>query len=447
MELNKLINLAEEKYQLKQNRVEIEELITFLSGKNIKNFCEIGTHFGGTYFLLSHIATGKKISIDYCSGTFGGIGWLNSKERNKDLDIKDSFFIEGSSQSYETIKSLKDILNGELLDLLFIDGDHTYKGVKNDYHFYKQFVKDDGYIVFHDINDTKFHRDLNCNVSKFWDELLSSELRRQDMSINYKVFTINNYFGGIGVLQYHRPKDIQIHQIYYNQESKDKCDYSLLPYINSEKSDYYENAVIIDIYNKNYDCKYIGVTSWRLEEKIKISGKDLIDFVRYSNKDICIYSPDCSDLFPGQIMDIWQLNKKIWDGWKNKQNIYKIAEKLANEKILDIDIFKDWTYCFCNFFVCKKDIYDKYVSDILIRTIEFLESKKYKDYFDTLILEHRGGIYKIHTFFLEGMFGSFLSNNNYSKIDYLKYEFLKVIKPKLISTQKSNNKLVKLKDI
>jgi hypothetical protein len=35
-------------------------------------------------------------------------------------------------------------------DILFIDGDHSYSGVKTDYEMYKDVVKPGGIIVFHD---------------------------------------------------------------------------------------------------------------------------------------------------------------------------------------------------------------------------------------------------------------------------------------------------------
>jgi hypothetical protein len=36
---------------------------------------------------------------------------------------------------------------------LFIDGDHTYKGVKMDFEMYQELVKPGGFIVFDDYHD------------------------------------------------------------------------------------------------------------------------------------------------------------------------------------------------------------------------------------------------------------------------------------------------------
>ena len=47
---------------------------------------------------------------------------------------------------------------GEKLDFLFIDGDHSYDGVKADFEMYAPMVRPGGLIAFHDINPD--HRSL-----------------------------------------------------------------------------------------------------------------------------------------------------------------------------------------------------------------------------------------------------------------------------------------------
>lgn len=50
-------------------------------------------------------------------------------------------------------------------DMLFIDGDHTYAGVSHDYLNFEPFVKEGGFIIFHDYGYhegvTKFCKTLN----------------------------------------------------------------------------------------------------------------------------------------------------------------------------------------------------------------------------------------------------------------------------------------------
>ncbi|MBY0546256.1 MAG: class I SAM-dependent methyltransferase, partial [Candidatus Obscuribacterales bacterium] len=42
-------------------------------------------------------------------------------------------------------------LQGQKLDLLFIDGDHGYDGVKADFEAYRQFLREGAIVAFHDI--------------------------------------------------------------------------------------------------------------------------------------------------------------------------------------------------------------------------------------------------------------------------------------------------------
>jgi hypothetical protein len=58
-------------------------------------------------------------------------------------------------------------MSNNYFDLIFIDGDHSYNGVKNDY----EITKNSGKIfVFHDIVN-----DMCPGVVQFWNELKNNE--------------------------------------------------------------------------------------------------------------------------------------------------------------------------------------------------------------------------------------------------------------------------------
>jgi predicted O-methyltransferase YrrM len=65
---------------------------------------------------------------------------------------------------------VKDTLAGRPIDFLFIDGDHTYAGVKRDFEMYGALVAPGGLIAFHDIRTTGRERE----VSEYWKELKKS---------------------------------------------------------------------------------------------------------------------------------------------------------------------------------------------------------------------------------------------------------------------------------
>jgi cephalosporin hydroxylase len=183
-----------------QEKIEITELTQFLLDISPQNVMEIGSKLGGTFSILCDIATGKKISLDLPGGIHGGwitknhpyLGDLYKLRNNYFLtNYNNVFTYTGDSHSSSTLHDIKNILKDEKLDFLFIDGDHTYKGVKQDFEMYKSLVSPGGWIGFHDINDTNHHRELNVHVGKFWNELKG--VKRE--------FNIKKHWAGIGVIQ------------------------------------------------------------------------------------------------------------------------------------------------------------------------------------------------------------------------------------------------------
>jgi predicted O-methyltransferase YrrM len=61
------------------------------------------------------------------------------------------------------------ILDGEKLDYIFIDADHTYAGVQRDFEMYSPLVRSGGIVAFHDIVTHK--RETECQVERFWNEI------------------------------------------------------------------------------------------------------------------------------------------------------------------------------------------------------------------------------------------------------------------------------------
>ena len=174
MELERIIDLGYE-LGMTQERYEITEAASFLKREKINSFLEIGTDRGGTFLVWSKILEkedGVKISIDWAHGPWGN-NQYNIEERDKTLksiggNVK---ILNGDSHSEKIRDQLKKVLNGNKVDFLFIDGDHSYTGVKLDYYMYKDFVKTGGWIGFHDIKNTEFHRKSGCYVDLFWEEI------------------------------------------------------------------------------------------------------------------------------------------------------------------------------------------------------------------------------------------------------------------------------------
>jgi len=179
-----------------QIRYELIELLKILKKEKPKYILEIGTSFGGTLFLFTRMASNdaKIISIDLQGGNFGG-GYIITRVKLYNgfaLNKQEIHLIRKNSHKEETLEEIKDILSGNKLDFLFIDGDHTYEGVKRDFELYSSLVKNDGIIALHDIVKTDFQ---GCEVSKFWDEIKS---KYEKIEI---VKDKNQNWAGIGVIK------------------------------------------------------------------------------------------------------------------------------------------------------------------------------------------------------------------------------------------------------
>lgn len=180
---------------------ELEKLAEFVIGRPHKTVLEIGTCKGGTLWFWHHLPNNNTVvSVDMPNGEFGG--GPTSDDRDKILnwvsDKQNTILVTGDSHKEETLTEVKEALAGELADILFIDGDHTYEGVKKDFEMYSPLVKNGGLIVLHDIVD---HSESNpaCQVEKFWQELTTTIY---PMGIFWAIIDPARCWAGIGVMQW-----------------------------------------------------------------------------------------------------------------------------------------------------------------------------------------------------------------------------------------------------
>lgn len=155
-----------------QIKSELETLLKILKKRNIKRLMEIGSANGGTFWLFSRVVEidATLISLDLPGGDFGG-GYQEIQVpffSSFCLTNQRVFCIRNDSHSSKTLEEINRILAGQKLDFLFIDGDHTYEGVKQDFLMYHSLVNKGGLIGFHDIMEGP--PELVGGVSRFWNE-------------------------------------------------------------------------------------------------------------------------------------------------------------------------------------------------------------------------------------------------------------------------------------
>ncbi len=145
-----------------QDKAEVTKLLKLLANQEIKNVLEVGTGHGGMLYLFSQLAKddAKLFSIDLYAEDLQHyflkrIVGANQKVVTVSLDSHDE----------KTLDTAKVFFGGEPVDLLYIDGEHSFESVSRDYELYSSLVRKGGWIVFHDIADSKL------GVIKLWNSL------------------------------------------------------------------------------------------------------------------------------------------------------------------------------------------------------------------------------------------------------------------------------------
>lgn len=157
----------------RQNSVEIEELYNAICELTPMRVLEIGTARGGTLYLWTRASADDAtiVSVDLPGGEFGGaypdcrIPFYQALARRR----QNLHLLRKDSHKPQTIENVCDLFDNHPIDFAFIDGDHTYEGVKADFRNYGPLVRPGGIIAFHDILPRP---DLpEIQVNQFWSEV------------------------------------------------------------------------------------------------------------------------------------------------------------------------------------------------------------------------------------------------------------------------------------
>lgn len=152
---------------------------------------ELGSHWGHSYFAFCKTIREEKIpctcyAVDTWMGDdhashYGSDVYSNVCRHNEDN------YSDFSKLLKMTFDKALDIIPEKSVDLLHIDGLHTYEAVKHDFESWLPKVKEGGIILFH---DTEVH-ERGFGVWKLWKELVNQYPNHLNFTHSY----------GLGVLQ------------------------------------------------------------------------------------------------------------------------------------------------------------------------------------------------------------------------------------------------------
>ncbi len=155
-----------------------------------KMLVELGTHKGLSYFTFCQSMKENEIDgLCYAVDTFEGDEHTDKYDESVFTAVNNHNRQNYHGFSYLMRMYFNDALrhfSEDSIDLLHIDGFHTYEAVSEDFANWYPRVKPGGIILFHDVQA----RLQDFGAWKFWDEICGQ----------YETFTFNHGFG-LGVLR------------------------------------------------------------------------------------------------------------------------------------------------------------------------------------------------------------------------------------------------------
>lgn len=162
-----------------------DELADFLircDEHGVKTVLEVGSRFGGSlsawlnFLPTTHLITVDKPWEEVTGTPLDGMihEWRNKREAQWKswITTQKLHCVWGSSHDDASLKSVKDKLSEwglSKVDMVFIDGDHTYNGVKQDYISYGALASK--IIAFNDFGHSPVLSKADCDVETFWHEV------------------------------------------------------------------------------------------------------------------------------------------------------------------------------------------------------------------------------------------------------------------------------------
>jgi hypothetical protein len=232
----------------------------FVSNLNPKNIVELGTCKGTSFFSFCQAVKDQNINCELIAvDTWKGdphAMYYGEEVFTEVKNIKESYYQNLKINFIRsTFDEASELFADNSIDMLHIDGYHTYNAVKHDFELWLKKVSSNGIVMFHDI--TEIRDDFGVHL--FWAEIKEK----------YKTIEFHHSHGlGILFINPESSKNIeQFQEIWKNYYSLN-AEYNLIKSINNQK----EREPLV----KYDELKKMNEDLIRKNEEIKQKDKEMI---------------------------------------------------------------------------------------------------------------------------------------------------------------------------
>ncbi|MCC8104039.1 MAG: class I SAM-dependent methyltransferase, partial [Clostridiales bacterium] len=254
---------------------------------------ELGSFYGCSAFAFLQAIKDRKMDTEF----YGVDLWAKSDAYTLD-DYKEDVFGAYQSvnqkcfsgqKSYRLKMTFDDALQNfedHSIDILHIDGSHFYDCVKHDYTTWKNKVRKNGIVLFHDISEDEIYGEV-MGTHYFWTELKKEEPCTYEFDFSF----------GLGILffdkeEYQKFKE-SVSEHYYQQINN----HLSLKYKEWIREDYFklrDRDLYIDSLNRQLETKEEHLGRYREDEKkkdlyiaeLKMQGEELNENLNGKNRYI-----------------------------------------------------------------------------------------------------------------------------------------------------------------
>ena len=157
-----------------QQPSEIIGLLELVRQAQPQSVCEIGSALGGTSFLLTRAASPRALVV-LIDPAFDGA--RTGALRRFAGPTQRMVCIGGSSTDPGVRRSLEQELDGRPLDFLFIDGDHSWDGIRADWEGWAALVEPGGVVCLHDSRATPERPIADAGSVRYTEDVIARDPR------------------------------------------------------------------------------------------------------------------------------------------------------------------------------------------------------------------------------------------------------------------------------